>query len=279
MANTLGRVSVPPPQPSPASREREPAAARGSAYIRCTRSVSPSSSRSSSWATAALRVGRIALDRVGNEIVELTPVRQEAGVAQVLEHGDQRVPIARDVGEQDRLLVAAELGPGELLDELLDRADAARQCDERIGMLEHQPLALVHVGGDDDLVGITEQPFLRLQELRDDAGDLAAVVVHRARDRAHQAGRAAAVDEPNAVACEDFAELPGCGRVCGAVAQTRSAVDANSLDFAHCKSFGIAAAPASSRGRRWCRARVPCAAHICGFVAARQVNMRTKLPI
>ena len=106
----------------------------------------------------------------------------------------------------------------KLFDELFDRADPAGQGDESVGVLEHQPFALVHVRGDDDLVGVTEQAFLRPQELRNDAGDLAAMIVHRVRDRAHQAGRAAAIDEPNAVACEDFAESRGCGAVCGIVA-------------------------------------------------------------
>ena len=43
------------------------------------------------------------------------------------------------------LRVAAELLPGHLLDQFLQRADAAGQRDEGVGALEHQPLALVHV--------------------------------------------------------------------------------------------------------------------------------------
>ena len=50
-----------------------------------------------------------------------------------------------DVGDQDRLLVPAELRPGHLLDQFLQRADAAGQRDEGVGALEHHPLALVHV--------------------------------------------------------------------------------------------------------------------------------------
>ncbi len=53
-----------------------------------------------------------------------------SSVAHVLDQRQQRVPVAVDVGDQDRLLVAAELRPGELLDQLFERADAARQRDE-----------------------------------------------------------------------------------------------------------------------------------------------------
>ena len=63
----------------------------------------------------------------------------------VVEQRAERLPEAFDVGDQDRLLVAAELRPGELLDQFLQRADAARQGDEGVGHLEHLALALVHV--------------------------------------------------------------------------------------------------------------------------------------
>ena len=69
-----------------------------------------------------------------------------------VEQHQQRIPEAVDVGDQDRLLVAAELRPGHLLDQFLERADAARQGDERVGAVEHRALALVHVAGDDLLL-------------------------------------------------------------------------------------------------------------------------------
>ena len=57
------------------------------------------------------------------------------------------------LSDQDRLLVAAELRPGELLDQFLQRPDAAGQRHEGVGALEHDAFALVHVARDD--------PFLR----------------------------------------------------------------------------------------------------------------------
>ena len=57
--------------------------------------------------------------------------------------------------------MAAELRPGELLDQLLQRADAARQRHESVGELEHQPFALMHVAGDDQLLRALQHMLAR----------------------------------------------------------------------------------------------------------------------
>ena len=49
----------------------------------------------------------------------------KAHVAHVIDQLQERLPEAVDVGEQDRLGVAAELLPGQLLDQFFQRADAA----------------------------------------------------------------------------------------------------------------------------------------------------------
>ena len=82
----------------------------------------------------------------------LSDGRMNSRFAHMRQQRDQRLPEAVDVGEQDRLGVTAELLPGHLLDQFLQRADAAGKGDERIGVLEHQPFALVHVGRDDHLL-------------------------------------------------------------------------------------------------------------------------------
>jgi len=48
----------------------------------------------------------------------------------VRDQGEQRAPEGADIGEQHRLSVAAQLHPGELLDEFLERPDPAGQRDE-----------------------------------------------------------------------------------------------------------------------------------------------------
>ena len=122
----------------------------------------------------------------------------------MVEQRAQRVPEAVDVGDQDRLLVAAELRPGELLDQLLERTDAARQRHEGVRSLEHDAFSLVHVAGDDALLRALHHVLAVHQEIRGYAGDEAAVIEHRPRQGSHQPDRAAAIDEADAVLRENL---------------------------------------------------------------------------
>ena len=127
--------------------------------------------------------------------------------------------------------MAAELGPGHLLDDFLERADAARHGDEGVGHFEHLAFALVHVLGDDQLVLADQRVLVADQELRDDAGDLAAVVEDGAGDRAHHAFAAAAIDQADAGFGHGGAER-GRGLDEGRVgARAGAAIDADFRDF------------------------------------------------
>jgi len=129
--------------------------------------------------------------------------------------------------------MAAELRPGHLLNQFLERTQAAGQSHERVGALEHRALALMHVAGDDQFLREPPRPLSRSQELGDDAGHFAAVLDHGTGERAHQADRAAAVNQPHPVCGKDFAEL-ACGRGKGRIGpDTRPAIDAQRVDFAH----------------------------------------------
>ena len=126
----------------------------------------------------------------------------ETLVAHVLHQFQHRVPETVDIGEDHRLGMAAELRPGHDLDDLLQRADTARQCHEGIGALEHHMFALMHVLGDDKLVQLSERMARRLhidQKFRYDAGHFAAIGKNAAGNCAHDALGAAAIDEANAV--------------------------------------------------------------------------------
>jgi len=68
----------------------------------------------------------------------------------------------------------------------------------------------MHVAGDDDLLQLPQHSFLRQEELRNDAGHAAAAVQHRLGEVTHQADRAAAKDQPDAIVGQDAAELPRC---------------------------------------------------------------------
>ena len=131
--------------------------------------------------------------------------------------------------KHDRLGVAAELRPGELLDELLERAEAAGQRHEGIGLGEHQLLALMHVVDHDQLLGLDQHMLPLAQEAGNDAGDMAAMMDHRTGDLAHQAEAAAAIDEPDARLRQDAAEGVGGLEKCRVLARPGAAIDTDAL--------------------------------------------------
>jgi hypothetical protein len=113
------------------------------------------------------------------------------------EEGQERLPEPFGAEHEDRLGVPPELGPGHLLDELLQGADAAGQGHEGVGLLEHQPLAGVHVRDHDGLLHVVEQLLAGFQKFRDNPCDITPMVEGGLGDGAHEADIAAAIDEPN----------------------------------------------------------------------------------
>ena len=63
--------------------------------------------------------------------------------------------------------MTAELRPGELLDELLERAEPAGKRHEGVGLGEHQLLPLMHVVDDDQLLGLDQHMLPLAQEARE----------------------------------------------------------------------------------------------------------------
>src|SRR5262249_3426880 len=66
----------------------------------------------------------------------------EAFLDGVAEEREEPAPVAADVHEAHRLPVDPELGPGEDLEDLLQRAEAARQRHEAVRQRGHQRLPL-----------------------------------------------------------------------------------------------------------------------------------------
>src|SRR5208283_279626 len=120
--------------------------------------------------------GNDVLYAFGDEVAYLIIRPDEALFAHMGEEPKQRPPEPPNVGDDERLFVTAELDPGELLGELLERADPARQRDECVGLLEHEALALVHVGDDAKLRQPLERDFALAEEIRNDSADFAACV-------------------------------------------------------------------------------------------------------
>ena len=63
---------------------------------------------------------------LGHKIIHFEAVADEVKLAHMGEEDEQGFPEAVNVGHENGFGVAAELGPGELLDELLQRANPAR---------------------------------------------------------------------------------------------------------------------------------------------------------
>ncbi len=154
-------------------------------------------------------------------------------VVHVGEQSEQRAPESGDVGDQDRLLVAIELRPGHLLDQLLERADASRQRDEGVGALEHRLLALVHVLDHQHLLRVGERMLLAHEKTGDNSGHEAAARQRRPRHASHQALAASAVDEADPLARQNAPERVGRLAEAGIVAGARTAIDANASNGAH----------------------------------------------
>ncbi len=137
----------------------------------------------------------------------------EALITHVIDQVEHRVPETFDIGEDHRLFMAAELGPGHDLDNLFQRPDTARQRDEGIGTLEHHVLALMHVLGNDQLIKLTERMTGRLhvhEKFGNDPRHLPAGGKHAAGNGAHDALGAAAIDETQAVGGDGGPQLtPG----------------------------------------------------------------------
>ena len=149
------------------------------------------------------------------------------------EQREQGFPETRNVRDQDRLGVAAELLPRQLLDQFLQRADSAGQRHECVGALEHQPLALVHIGRDDHFLNAIKGVFADGEEVRDDARHGAAVIEYRGGHRSHQPDRTAAIDEADAVFGESLSKCDGGFDKAGVGTRAGAAIDADGFDFAH----------------------------------------------
>ena len=168
---------------------------------------------------------------LGHKIIHFEAVADEVELAHMGEEDEQGFPEAVNIRHENGFCVAAELGPGELLDEFLQRADPAGQGNEGIGAFEHELFAGVHVGDDNHVIRAVEHDFALFEKFRDNACDFAAMIEDRAGNGAHQADIAATIDEADAGFSHVDAEFAGdigenrIGAVAGA------AIDADGLDF------------------------------------------------
>jgi len=121
----------------------------------------------------------------------------------------------------------------ELFHQFLQRADAAGQRHESVGMFEHQALAFVHVGRDDHFLNALESVFPDGQKVGYDPRHRAAVIEHGGGHGAHQADRAAAIDKADAAFGQGLAQCLGSFDEAGICAGAGATIDADGLDLVH----------------------------------------------
>ena len=109
----------------------------------------------------------------------------------VFEQRQQRAVIARDVDEDDGLLVHTQLGFGQNFEKLVQSAKAAGQQDEGIRDGKQAAFAALQVGGQLEALAMAHGALLLLQEFRQDAVDRLAEGAHGAGGFAHQPNIAA----------------------------------------------------------------------------------------
>src|SRR5436190_5218887 len=80
------------------------------------------------------------------------PGADEIQSSHLLYQRAKRIPELLHIENKDWFLMPTELRPGELLDQLFERADATRQGHEGVRALEHDSFALMHVARDDSLL-------------------------------------------------------------------------------------------------------------------------------
>jgi len=122
-----------------------------------------------------------------------------------------------------------QLGPRPDFEEFLQRAGAARQRDESVGLLDHHGLALAHILHQMQFGQAQVRLFLLLQHLGNHADHSAAAGQHFIGDDAHDADDRSAIHQAQ-VPFDQFAgQNAGLLDVVRAGAGVRAAIHANVL--------------------------------------------------
>ena len=141
-----------------------------------------------------------------DELAPGTPHHALAG--EVVEQGDEGVPAAADVVEDDGLAVVAERRRGTDGEQLVEGADAAGHDDEGVAHVHHQLLAVGQVlAGHVDVEEGRQPPHL-LNAPRHDADQLSARVLAGPADGVHQSRVVTAEHDGMAVFCTKNAQFP-----------------------------------------------------------------------
>ena len=164
---------------------------------------------------------------------DLKALADEFFLAHVIHQSDERVPEVFDIGEHNGFPVLIELCPGGHFDGFFECPDTAGKRHKGVRLLEHQHLSLMHVDGDDGVLHVAQHLFPVLQELRDDAGHVPAMLEHGPGDDAHEPQAAAAINQADATLRHLLAEFAGGIRIGRVGARTGAAVYAYFSNRSH----------------------------------------------
>jgi hypothetical protein len=165
---------------------------------------------------------------IGGEHDVASILADETGSHRPVEEREKRIVEAVDVEQTTAFLVEAKLRPGDGLAQLLEGAEAPRQCYKRVGEVSHQRLPFMH-GAHDAKIGQTRMPDLSSQErVRNHADSVASGGEHGVGQMSHEPYASAAEHEANLPGCELAREGLGCFPILRFQASTRPAEDAHS---------------------------------------------------
>jgi hypothetical protein len=142
-------------------------------------------------------------DRGGHRDLLEGRAADEPRIGELAQPAHQVVVEPVRVEQHDRLAVQVERGRGPYLEELVQRAEATRQRDERVRAIDHHVLAGAHVAGDDELVRGCVGHLEIHQGLRDHSDRVCAARAGAVGEGAHHADAAAAGDQ-RVAACGQF---------------------------------------------------------------------------
>ena len=132
------------------------------------------------------------------------PRAYESSGGCVADKREQRLPIALAVENNHRTIVQLKLFPGQNFKRFIKSPKPTGQHNERLGAVDHHPLALMHRGYDVKFRQRLVRDFHLFYVAGNDTDNFAPGSKGRVRCKPHQTDTAAAIDQPDSA----FAEKP-----------------------------------------------------------------------
>ena len=187
------------------------------------------------------------------------------GGGRTIQERHQLVVVPGDIQQAARLALQAHLRPAPGFEQLVQRADAARQRQEGVGQFPHADLALGERADDVECREAVVTDLALVQEPRDHADHATTRTQRRVRNGSHQADVGAAVYQRPAAAGDLPPHVTGGRHEARIVAGGRAAEDA---DRGHACNERMNAAGSSRRSSTSTSAEPTTTPSTCPFMRA-----------